>query len=56
MLVQGITIARAGRVLISKQDFVLMAIYVSAELDAVRYFLHVNPQNENVRFYQHQSK
>lgn len=42
MLAQGIAAARAGSVLIKNSEFVLMAIYVSADLVATRYFLQVN--------------
>jgi hypothetical protein len=53
MLVQGIAAARAGRVLIApyskERGFVLMAIYVSAELTATRYLIRASPKDE-VRF------
>lgn len=49
MLVQGISITWAGQVLVLKRGFALMAIYISAELVAIRYFLQVDTWNEDVR-------
>ena len=56
MLLQGIAVARTGKVLVntqeandSEKELTLMLIHASADLETTRYTLQANGDNNNLR-------